>query len=159
MSRKQILYGIIIFFLIWIPSEMIYTKAHAASDIELDYNSSTHVLNVTISHSSSDTHTHYIDSVRININESTELFITYTSQPSTTTLTYNYSITATTGDLITVITTCSLTGTLSRTLTVGGGQSNPVVETSIPGYPGMMIFISASIFVTTLIIYKKINKK
>ena len=53
----------------------------------------------------------------------------------------------------------SIAGSITRTLTVGGTQGDPVVDDSIPGYLGIMIFISASIFVTSLIIYKKIKKK
>ncbi len=158
MSRKQILYGITIFFLIWIPSATIFTKAHAASSIALNYNSSTELLTVTIFHSVPDPNTHFIDFVRIEINGSTELFINYTSQSSTSTFVYYYDITATAGDLINVIAHCSLTGTISRTFTVEGAQGDPVVEGAIPGYLGMMIFISASIFITSLIIHKKIKK-
>lgn len=157
MLKKNILYGITISFIGILCLCTLNVKANNPTGLNLVYNSTTGVLSSTITHGppSAD---HYIEFVDIEINGSLILNTTYISQASNT-ITYDYVITANAGDIISVTAICSISGFITRTLTVGSGQGDPVVDDTIPGYLYMMIFISASIFVTSLIIYKKIKNK
>lgn len=157
MSKKNILYGIAISFIGILCLCTLSVKANNPTGLNLLYNSNTGVLSATITHGQVSSG-HYIEFVDIEINGSLVLNTTYTSQASNTII-YDYVITANAGDVLRVTAICSISGSITRTLTVGGTQGNPEVEDSIPGYFGMMIFISASIFITSLIIHKKIKKK
>lgn len=157
MLKKSILYGITISFLGILCLCTLSVKANNPSGLELSYDSNTEVLSATITHGVVSS-THFIEFVEIEINGSLVLNKNYTSQASNT-ITYDYVISANEGDVIRVTAICSISGSITRTLTVGGSQGDPEVEDSISGYVGMMIFFSASIFFTSLIIRKQIKKK
>ena len=157
MLKKSILYSITISFIGILCIGTLSVKANNPSNLELTYNPTTGVLSSTITHSQVSA-SHFIEFVNIEINGSLILNITYTSQ-ATNIITYIYNITASEGDIFRVTAICSISGSISRTLTIGSGQGDPVVDDTIPGYLGMMIFISAFIFVTSLIIHKKIKNE
>ncbi len=156
MSKKSILYGITISFIGILCLGTLSVKANNPTGLDLTYDSTTG-LRATITHGQVSSG-HFIEFVNIEINGSLVLNTTYTSQ-ATNTISYDYVITASQGDVIRVTAICSISGSITRTLTIGSGQGDPVVDDTIPGYLGMMIFISAFIFVTSLIIHKKIKKK
>ena len=87
--------------------------AHPPSGLVLLYNSSTNKLNATISHSVSDPNTHYVYSVVIEVNGTTTVSETYTSQPSSILFTSQYNVTANNGARIQVSATCSQRGTIT----------------------------------------------
>jgi hypothetical protein len=82
----------------------------------VSYNELSRTLAVTITHQVSDPQTHYIREVLVTINGKTVNDTFYTSQPGPGTLTYMYPIDTKTGDEIAVTATCSLSGSLTRTL-------------------------------------------
>jgi hypothetical protein len=163
MSKKKYLLGII-FLLTCIFSSTIIAKANNPTGLNLAYNSTSDILTAEITHGEVSSG-HYIEFVEIEINGTSVRTINYTSQ-ATNTVTYAYSEFALSpsgrpnaGDIIRVTAICSISGSITRTLTVGGSQGEPEVDDTIPGYLGVMIFISATIFITSLIIHKKIKKQ
>ncbi len=104
----------IAFFLL--PSSV---QAHPPSTMTLSYNTSNQTLSVTITHAVSDPSTHYVKSVIVYKNDVKIIHENYTSQPSTDTFTYHYTLEATDGDVIEVTAICSISGQISRSITVG----------------------------------------
>ncbi len=92
--------------------------SHPPSSMTLDYDAETETLEVDISHSVSNTDSHYIDAINIEKNGETIKEETYESQPSTSGGTYEYSIEASNGDAISVTADCSNYGDISDQIQV-----------------------------------------
>ena len=90
--------------------------AHPPSDMTVSYNELSRLLIVTITHQVPNPQNHYIKEVLVTINGKTVNDSFYTSQPAPDTFTYTYPIDTKTTDEITVTASCSLTGSLTRTL-------------------------------------------
>jgi len=117
----NILIFVFIFFTLF---STINGSCHPASDMILSYNLEEQVLSVKINHFVSDSQTHYIDNVTISKNGDIVHIFNYTSQPSTSSFTYTYSVNASTGNEIEVFTHCNLGGSLTKKLTVSEQNSN-----------------------------------
>lgn len=103
----------------------INVSAHPASDMSVSYDDETQEIEVLIAHSVSNKETHYISDVVISKNGEVYNSYNYTSQPTNSSFTYTYEITATAGDEIEVFTECNLGGTLTKQLTItSNGSSN-----------------------------------
>jgi hypothetical protein len=98
-----------------IPNKVL---AHNPAGMTLEYDFSAQKLNVTITHNVADTNTHYIEKVEIWKNDVLEITRDYTSQPSTSSFTYSYDISAVDGDVLKVKGTCSISGSITREITV-----------------------------------------
>ncbi len=103
----------------------INVSAHPASNMELSFDSETQEIEVLITHSVSNRETHYISDVVISKNGEVYNSYNYTSQPTNSSFTYKYEITATAGDEIEVFTECNLGGTLTKQITI---SSNVTTE-------------------------------
>ena len=149
MLKKNIfsyLCGIIIFFaILFVLTDIVI--AHPPSKININYEIQTNELIVNITHSVT-TQDHYIESIKIFINEEKYNTFNYISQPSSKTFSYNYDIIANNGDILKVIATCNQFGTLTREITVGNENDN-----SIPGFILISLIIS-----TIIILFIKIKK-
>jgi len=104
--------------------------AHPPSGLSLTYNSSTSELAVTITHAVRDPADHYIDPVEVRSGGSIVISANYTSQPTTGTFTYLYTVPAKTGDLLEVNATCNKGGSLTEIVQVTAGAS--AVRSGIP---------------------------
>jgi len=131
----------------------INTRAHSPSNMIISYNTSTNNLSVTITHVVSDPNTHYVESVTINLNGSNVITQPYSSQPSSSSFTYNYTIIAITGATIQVTADCNIGGTITRSLTVGEPQEPP----SIPAYTGLALIITSMLTILSILTYKQIK--
>lgn len=162
MSKKSILSLIVILSTIWITFAALNVRANSPSSMSLNYNSTTDVLNATITHDigSDSPNSHYIEFVRVKIDGSEALNIPYTNQPSSVTFTYSYNITASDGATIEVYAKCKIVGSITRTLTVGDGNGSNGGDDDIviPGYIGIFLILSASIIVLLFSIRKIIKK-
>ncbi len=101
--------------------------AHAPSSMELEYNFFNQKLNVTITHSVLDPNSHYVGSVEILKNNVEFITQDYTSQPSPTTFTYTYDVSAEDGDDLEVTATCSITGSITESIIVEETSQNQIV--------------------------------
>ena len=97
---------------------MVSTQAaaHNPGYMKLDYEPDT--LQVSILHFSFAPKIHYV--YKIDIEKNGVLYSTesYTSQPRFLFFRYSYSVTATTGDELTVTAYCSLFGKITRSMTI-----------------------------------------
>ena len=132
-------------------------KAHPPSGIVLFYNSNTNKLNATVSHSVSDPNTHYVYSVVIEVNGTTTVSETYTSQPSSILFTYQYNVTANNGARIQASATCNQGGTVTACIVVGGGTCGSS-NSGIPGYSGLLVILGISILALLFIVRRNRSK-
>jgi hypothetical protein len=116
--KKQI--GLLFLLLVSVSlvSYVININAHSPSTVDLQYDLDTQTLDVTISHSVSDVNSHYIEEIRIWINDVSIQNETYTSQTSTTQHQDSFNIAATDGDVIKVLAICNVSGSLTDEITV-----------------------------------------
>ena len=157
MSKRKFYYILILLFVVSATSQIDSVKAHPPSGIVLLYNSNTNKLNVTISHSVSDPNTHYVYSVVIEVNGTTTVSETYTSQPSSILFTYQYNITANNGARIQASATCNQGGTVTECIVVGGGTCGTSNGSGIPGYSGLLLILGISIIALLFFVRRKRN--
>lgn len=108
----------------------IKVYAHPPEDMKLKYDFLNQTLYVRIEHRVSNPLTHYIETVVVEINEEEYVF-NYNSQPTTSIFTYNYTISADCGDLITVTAYCNMGGNISRTI-IACQNTPPVLIITYP---------------------------
>jgi len=112
----------LVILLLVIPALLISpVAAHPPSALNLTYTSSTSELSVTITHAVRDPADHYIDPVEIRSGAAILILANYTSQPTTGTFTYLYTVPAKSGDLLEVNATCNKGGSLTETILVPAG--------------------------------------
>ena len=151
MAKRNLFYFLSIFFIIFLSIASVNARAHPPSGMTVDYNSSTDILTVDITHGVEDNTTHYVISVIVSVNGSIVQSHAYTSQPDIAFFTYEYTVVTNEGSTIKVTATCSEGGSLSRTLggeTPGGG---------IPGYIGLYLVLSISVITLLTLIRKKLK--
>jgi len=154
MPKKKIYYLISVFSIIFLTISGINVRAHPPQDLELEYDSNTNTLEVSITHVVSDNTRHYIFSVVVSVNGSVVHSPTYTSQPDLSFFIYEYIVTTNTGSTIQVTAACIEGGSLTRTL---GGTNQPPAG-DIPGYMGLYLVIVVSVISLLTLYRKKLNK-
>jgi desulfoferrodoxin (superoxide reductase-like protein) len=93
--------------------------ATSPQDVKLEYDVSTQMLTVTITHPSSFPNFHYIKYVEIKKVGAVVMKNTYENQPDQATFTYTYKVAAAEGETLEVTATCSINGYKTMNLTVG----------------------------------------
>ena len=131
-------------------------RAHKPESLNLGFTSPS-TLNLTISHPVDDPASHYISSVVIEINGTTVITETYTSQPDANWWTYHYNITASTNDIIEVTITCIEGGTSTICLILGVGGCPQDGGPSIPGFFGLWVIFGISVIVFLTMIHRKLR--
>lgn len=150
MFKKRIAYLMGIFFALSLLITIGNVNAHNPSNMTLEYNSTTNMLSVTITHTSANFNSHYINQVTGTKNGGQVISESYTSQPSNTMI-YEYSVNATSGDVIQVTAICTQAGIITRSITVG--QPDEVIS----GYTSLLLVIGASSLILIAIIKKKLK--
>jgi len=122
--------------------------AHAPSDMFLSYNELSKELNVTITHQVPNPQAHYIQEVHVTINGRTVHDVHYTGQPTPDTFTFTYPVVPVPGDTIEVTATCSIAGSVSRTMYMPGPTATNPGQTGTPpptqrAGPGMVPVLGA----------------
>ena len=142
---KKLITILIIFAFLIISNPVM---GHPASNVDLDYDFDNQKLNVTISHNTDNTDTHYIEKVEIYNNGITIIEEDYSSQPSSNTYTLSFDISADENDVLKVETECSISGKTEDSITVRTGENGTPKEnddTSTPGFELLLIIIAISI--------------
>jgi len=152
MPKKKIYYLISVFSITFLILASINVRAHPPQGLDLEYDSNTNTLTVSITHAVPDNTTHYIFSVIVSVNGSVVLSPTYTSQPDLGFFIYEYGVTTNDGSTIQVTASCSEGGVLTSTL---GGTNRPG---GIPGYMGLYLVILVSVISLLSLYRKKLNK-
>jgi hypothetical protein len=153
--KKKIFILLSIFLMIGVLSTSLNVRGHEPSNMSLSYNSNTEELTVSITHTVSNPNDHYIYRVRIWINASLINTSLYTSQPSTSSFSYVYDIIANIGASIQVTADCNQGGSITRSITISETNGQTDGEPAIPGFLGLLVIVSITIFITTFTIIKK----
>ncbi|MFX0135737.1 MAG: hypothetical protein ACFFDN_18990 [Candidatus Hodarchaeota archaeon] len=126
MSKKNIIFGLLIFLMIGITLNILSVKADAPITMTMTYDydrelggQQNQILSVWITHGVSDPNSHYIETVAIEVNGSLVLTVPYTSQPTHNMFEYHYNVIANMDGVINVTATCIRGGSLSESLDVG----------------------------------------
>jgi hypothetical protein len=149
----------IIGFIITIVLFSTCVSAHSPSDLKINFDSETKIIDATVTHQVSNPDVHYIYKIEVRINGELYKTFDYTSQPGTT---FSYDldgIEANVNDTIQVKALCNQGGELSRQLTVSekNGESTGDGD-STPGFE-FLVFITALIMVFILLRKKFKHKK
>jgi hypothetical protein len=139
------------FFLIFSVS----TQAHSPSNMTLSYDYNSQILTVTVVHSVTDVNTHYINLITINKNGVFETNRTYTSQASTTSMSDTFNIPAADTDILQVTAVCSISGQITRQLTVSSGGLQTQDPPSIPGFPSLAIALGLAVALGLTILQRR----
>lgn len=92
--------------------------SHAPSNLTLEYDFSQQELTANLVHSVTDMNTHYIFEIEIWKNDVFIITHHYTSQPSLSSFTYTYPVSADFGDILEVIAKCNQGGSQTKQITV-----------------------------------------
>jgi len=95
-------------------------SAHPPSGMSVTYQELSKELLVSITHDVPNPGEHYIHEVTVSINGKVVNNYRYTSQPAPNTFTYTYPVETVMGDEIKVTATCSLAGSIARTVYTTG---------------------------------------
>jgi hypothetical protein len=119
--------------LLLIPAMMICpVAANPPSAVNLAYNSSSGELAVTITHVVADPVDHFVKMVEVRSGGAVLISEQYSSQPTTETFTYRYSVPAPGGDLLEVTASCNKFGSLTATIPVQNGSPPAATRSGIP---------------------------
>ena len=156
MSKKKLYFVLLIFFIAATLARTQNAKAHKPDSLNLGF-TSPNTLNLIISHPVDDPTSHYISSVVIQINGSTVLTESYTSQPDDNWWEYRYNTTASTNDRIEVTVTCIEGGSVSICLILGVGGCPQDGGPSIPGYLGLWVILGISVIILLTANHRKLR--
>lgn len=109
--------------------------AHAPSNVNVVIDKDMGIITVTIAHSSPDPGTHYIDNVKVKLNERVVIDTDYTTQPNMDMFTYIYPVPVNSGDTVRVTARCKLGGSTTGvvTLPTGSATAPPTIpQTTMP---------------------------
>jgi hypothetical protein len=118
LSKLTPTHSILFLFFIFLFFYPQPVSAHTPENVQLEYDSYTHTLKVTITHNTSSPDTHFVKSVEIKNNGLVLSRNEYDSQPARDTFTYAYDVSAQDGDTIEVTANCSIFGYKTGTLII-----------------------------------------
>jgi len=118
-TMKCVLIFVLVFFFVFTVPHTSF--ANAPKNVALEYDAASQTLSVAITHPSSFPGWHYIETVVIKKNGVEISTNKYDKQPDADTFTYQYKVAASAGETIEVTAKCSLFGSKTAALTVGGG--------------------------------------
>lgn len=135
---------------------MVYSPllvaAHNPASMTLQYEFSTQILTVTISHSVTDPSSHYIENITVYNNDVKVASRLYTSQASTTTASDTISITAANGDELRVWAECVQGGTIEETLIVSDSTTTTTTDGDFP--MTFLILLGLVVLLVVAVVFK-----
>jgi hypothetical protein len=159
MDKRMIVLGmVLITLMISFPASRV--SAHPPANVSLDYNFSTQVLTVSVSHSVSNVNTHYIEQIVIEKNSVQVDSRDYTSQDSTASMSDTFNINATHGDILKATAICSISGSGFDEITVIDPASSTTTTSTTQDFPmtlviGLGVVILGVVSVIILIIKRR----
>ncbi|MCG3226922.1 MAG: hypothetical protein H7645_08380 [Candidatus Heimdallarchaeota archaeon] len=117
MKMNKSLFFLFLIFAVLLPF-ITNNQAHSPSGIILQYDFSSQTLDVTVTHSVPSVDTHYIEEIKIWVNDVEDQTEAYTSQTSTSEHQDSFTVTASHNDVIKVRATCSISGSFTDEIVV-----------------------------------------
>ncbi len=118
LSKSTSIHIILFLFFIFCYFYPQPVSAHSPENVQLEYDSYSQVLKVTITHNTSSPDSHYVKKVTIVKNGSVLSTNDYDSQPEKDTFTYSYGVSVEDGDTFEVTAYCSIFGDKTNTLVI-----------------------------------------
>ena len=115
-------------FVILAPARLVVGTP--PSNIDCSYVFETETLNVEIQHATDDVDTHYIARIEISVNSVLNQTRDYTSQPNMIGLSDSFIVPAVVGDVINVTAICSVSGQLTKLLTLTAPETSTTTTTT-----------------------------
>lgn len=138
-------------FLIAVPAAF----AHSPTGMELEYDKDEGTLEVDITHSVNDPDDHYVERVEIRRNGELVNSEDYTSQPSNSTFSYTFTVSAEEGDSLQVEAFCNQFGSITEEMEVdGGGEPGGEGDGNLLLILGTVI---AAIIIVAVVVYYKMR--
>jgi hypothetical protein len=168
MSKRNIIFGLLIFLMIGITFNTLSVKADAPITMTMTYDydrelggQQNQTLGVWFTHGVSDPNSHYIVSVVIEVNGVLNLTEYYISQPTHNMFEYEYNVIANMDDVINVTATCIRGGSLSESLEVGHPHIIELGSFSTALVPSIAftILVIALVYFLPYVGKKRLNKK
>ena len=141
-SQKASLIRIVALTLISLTALCGYALAHPPADAALTYDDQTGDLVVAITHQVDNPATHYVKQVTVRLGNAVLINKSYTSQPDASSFTYRYNLPQLKGSSgeLTVDVQCSLSGSRSGTL-IMGGLRHPYPRQVLPLLPPNLPYV------------------
>jgi glucose/arabinose dehydrogenase len=117
---------VVLLFMLAFPA-----AAHPPSQVSLNYDSLNQTLKVTTTHTVSNPSSHYVMKIAVEKNGAEVINKEYTSQPTSSTFSYDYPINASKGDVLKATAYCSIAGSTSAEITVVGDTKTTVQQTGV----------------------------
>jgi len=126
MTRRKGLVLLGLMSVLLLASQGMVAEAHTPGPITLEYDTSTEILTITVTHSTADVNSHYIYEIVVLKNSVQVDIATYSSQSETSGVTETFTIAAVDGDVLSATAKCSVSGQVTGQITV----TVPVTTTS-----------------------------
>ena len=155
MSRRKGLVLLGLLSVLLLASQSTVAEAHTPGPITLDYDSSSGILTVTVTHSTSDVNSHYIYEIVVQKNSVQVDIETYTSQGETSGVTETFTITAVDGDVLSATAKCSVSGQITGQTTVTGTETTSTTTTTTtttPDYTSIAIITAGLIMAMGIVL-------
>ncbi|TFG29222.1 hypothetical protein EU527_16225 [Candidatus Thorarchaeota archaeon] len=130
MMKRVIVFSTILMVSLLILGVGQPTSAHSPSNIDLAYVYETQTLLVEIQHDVSNVNTHYIERIEVSVNSVLNQSRDYTSQQNLMGMSDSFVVPAEVGDIISVRAICSVSGQLTKTLTLTGPETSTTTTTT-----------------------------
>ena len=130
MIGKKGLFLLGLFVTVLLAGQLVAVDAHTPAQITLEYDFDLQELTVTVSHSVSDTNTHYIYEIVVEKNSALFTTESYTSQSTTSGMSDTISVPAVDGDVLSATAKCSISGQISGQVTVVDPTTSTTTSTS-----------------------------
>lgn len=128
--------------------------AHSPTGMELEYDKDEGALEVDITHSVNDPDDHYVERVEIRRNGEIVNSEDYTSQPSNSTFSYTFNVSAEDGDSLQVEAFCNQFGSITEEMEVDGGGEPGGGDGNLFLILGTVI---AAIIIVAVVVYYKMR--
>ncbi len=150
--KKATVFIVVFALYIFFNTNVVF--GHSPTGMDLEYDEMNETLEVNIIHTVEDPEDHYIE--RVEIMKNGELFASedYASQPSNSSFSYSYEISASTNDVIQVDAICNRFGSISKSISPSENGPNETENNGIPWLPvgGIVILV---IIIVAVVIYKR----
>lgn len=133
MIGRKGLFLVGLFVTVLLAGQSVIVDAHTPAQITLEYDFDLQELTVTVSHSVSDTNSHYIYEIVVEKNSALFTTESYTSQSSTSGMSDTINIPAVDGDVLSVTAKCSISGQVSGQVTVVDPTTSTTTSSSTTG--------------------------
>jgi hypothetical protein len=129
VNRKKIVVLGVLLTLV-LTTQISVADAHTPGPMSLEYDISTDILTVTVTHVTTDVNTHYIYEIVVFKNSIQVGIMPYTNQSDSSGVTETFTILASDGDVLSATAKCSVSGQVTEEITISDSTTDTSTTTS-----------------------------